>query len=103
MMQQVKPLTPAKILGKKSSLPNGIVESINYFLTIRYNGEEVKITNKELLERFLRKNPGVQKNELTREDCINVENLFNAFGWEVRVHIPYVHEAWESHFIFFMR
>ena len=102
--QTVQPIKPSEIKPKK--LPDYVITAFNELIQEKWNGTQATIKFREAAEKIstvsargdYRMQIGVDN--VYKEKYLDVENLYRANGWDVKVDSPAYCESYEGYFVF---
>lgn len=95
-----QPLTPAEAkLLNSGSLHQSMILAVNYFLS-DYYGRDLEIEVSKLVDKFLEFEPNYTRERIFQENLLNLEGIYEKFGWKVTFEKPSYFESGVSKFIF---
>lgn len=101
MGNTVKPLTPSEaVAGKEYQIHPGMIEAVNSILVEKYTAGRCNIPQKDILERFLAAYPDVTAKEVFDKHWMDIENVYEKYGWKVVYDKPGYNESGEPVFRF---
>lgn len=96
----IKPIKPSEVIKKKKeSLPDEVIESFNELIAEKWNGNQAKISQKEVASLISSK-LDIQKEAIYEKHWLDVEDIFRKAGWHVEYDQPGYNESYEPYFIF---
>jgi hypothetical protein len=97
----LEPVTPEEIEEGINVFPDFVIEAFNYCIIVNYNKKySFKIYQSDVIDRILRKNKKIKKEDIFNNKWLDVEILYRSKGWEVDYHKPPYYENWPSYFLF---
>ena len=103
---EVKPITPEEIIKKNvNNIPPEIFTAVNTLLIekSKTSKDEIVIRQDEILEMVCgdeKRQGKFTRNEVFTNNWLDIENYYNAAGWEVKYHQPPYYETWRAYFKF---
>lgn len=86
----MKPLTPQEVIEKRTAHP-AVVEIVNNLLVQRFDGNEAKITQEEVVEGLIDK--GWVRDRIFDTGILDFEPVFRNAGWIVEYDKPAYNET----------
>lgn len=98
----IKPLSPEEAkAAQEESLPDEVIETVNYFLTKRASNLVIRITVAEVREMLNRK--GFTTEQIYGDNLLDIENVYRKAGWKVTYDKPGYNESYEPYWDFSKR
>jgi hypothetical protein len=101
----VKPITPAQAGYKKGkTIPDAVFNAFNQLIQEKL-GEAGAVTIKqnEVMERILKLQPGLSRQEIFNKHWLDVEPFYRKAGWHVEYDKPGFNESYDAYFVFSAR
>lgn len=80
-----RPITPQEAKeGQPKIIPSVVYDVFNHLLTTRFaRGNEVVITQDQVIDVILARMPELQRQEIFDNHWLDIENAYQAAGWQV--------------------
>jgi hypothetical protein len=102
--RKIQPIRPEEVPKVKSDLiPDEVIDAFNDQITIDYRAATGKATirHKDIIAMIKKKMPEVEKKEIIDKQWLDVEPIYEEFGWKVRYESPsYGDSDFEPYFVF---
>lgn len=96
----IKPFTPDEAKGGKvTTLPPEVIEVFNHLLAERYSSH-IEISQPEVVGLILSKMPNVKRQEIFDKNWLDVEEVYDQYGWDVDYDKPGYNETYEATWTF---
>lgn len=84
-------------------IPEFVIEIVNKMIKEAWDGEEAKISQKDVVDKILRGYPGMEKittGTVYKKHWLDFEDLYRKVGWKVIYDKPGFNESYEPYFKF---
>ena len=104
--KKVKPISPDEVINKKKKLlPDGVIEAFNELIAKNWDGNQSVIDQDDVVNLICEKVGDGMGNSAPRRlvfdnNWLNVEEIYEAQGWEVEYDKPGYNEVYSASFIF---
>ena len=96
----IVPISPNDV---RIEIPEFVIEIVNEMIKEAWDGEEAKISQKHIIDRILRKYPGMEKittATVYKKHWLDFEDSYRKVGWKVIYDKPGFNEFYEPYFKF---
>jgi hypothetical protein len=100
---KVKPITPEQAsLGKQTSIPSEVIESFNELIIENYRNYSCSsnFTQKDVVSKICNKMNLENDRKIYDSHWLDVESLFEKYGWKVKYDKPAYCENYDANFTF---
>jgi hypothetical protein len=98
--QSIKPLRPEEAIGRREQLfPPQVIESFNELIAQNCVNGNSRVLKKDIISLMIEK--GLNENEIYKKHWLDVEEIYENNGWNVRYAKPGPEDSnSESYFVF---
>lgn len=99
-MGKIKPITPAQVAAQQlSDIPDEVIEIWNRVLAKRYRSGSATIKQDEIVQELVSLTQG-DRQKIFENGWLEIEELYNANGWNVEYDKPGYNESYDAFFVF---
>jgi hypothetical protein len=97
----IKPINPSEA-RKGDHIPDFVVDAFNQLIKEKFNGGTATIKQDDVIQRIIEKNTvgGLTRQKIFDCGWLNVENLYENYGWVVTYDKPAYNEDYPATFKF---
>lgn len=99
----MKPITPAEVIEKsKKEIPHFVIEAFNDLIIRNWRQREARIKYDEVIAEIITKakDGAITRNEIKQNGWLDIEELYNGFGWTVEVNKPGADGLYGPYYLF---
>lgn len=96
----VKPISPAEVTH---SIPDFIIEAFNKLIREKWDGEEARVLQDEVMDIVSSNNPDdprPSRRTVFDNHWLDVEDIYRKAGWKVEYDKPTYCETYDAYFLF---
>jgi len=95
----MKPITPDEVVDlKKKSIPPFVIECINDLIAKKWDGRSAHIKQDEIVRAIM--TLGIERRVIFEDHMLDVESIYEEYGWKVKYDKPGFNETYDAYFIF---
>ena len=98
----IEPINPNEVYKIKFSLfPDYVVKAINELIVQCWDGKKARIKQAEIVTKIISLSLGnITEKEIIEKKFLDVEELFQEYGWNVKYYKPGYNETEPAYFVF---
>ncbi len=101
-MAKVKPIKPNQVAEtKKTTIPDEVFQAFNELITENFRGNSATVTQPDAVKRMVDK--GLNRNDIYEKGWLDIEEVYELAGWNVKYDRPGWDETYEPYFVFTRR
>lgn len=95
-----KPYSPTEAaLAKQTVLPAAVINAVNELLAKNYDGQRAVIKQKDIVGTIISQLDTTER-EMLAKNWLNIEPLYELYGWKVSYDKPGYNESYDATFTF---